>query len=126
MMSLKEQIRWCTRGQWVLAGSSLLVLGGFYLLLYKPTTAKLAQLNSAMITRQRELADNSTRARDLPAVATQVSLMKARLDRSRRLPQPNQFPQFIRDMTALSQQSSLRKFQYKPDVPQRNELFCLL
>jgi Tfp pilus assembly protein PilO len=127
MHTLRDQIRWCARFQWCLAGVMLLVVGAFIVLGYVPKTSRMRELQSRIRDQQRDLMAASLRTRILPEVAAEVERLKVKLERTRKsIPPQQELPQFIRDVTQLSQQATLKKFGYKPGVPSRGELVCEL
>jgi Tfp pilus assembly protein PilO len=123
MVMLKNQIRLCARAQSWLAGAMLVIAGGFFVMGYRPSMQKMAALDEQMRIRQRELGDTSSKAGALPQVASEVKVLRLKLEGAKRLPKLNDRAQFIRDITQLSQQSSLKKFQLKPEPLQRNDLY---
>lgn len=127
MRSLQSQITWCARGQWVLAGVIVALSAAFYALGYRPLTNRLGELRGQITQRQRDVVAGRIETRVLPDVAGEVQRLQARLDRSNKsIPSQQELPQFIKDITQLSQQSNLKKFSYKPGVPTRSEQVCEL
>ena len=126
MLTLQNQIKWCSRLQWWLGGAMLLLWAAFLLLGYRPITRRQATLEQQIAMLQSELSTSSSKAGALPQVAGEVKIQRLKLDGANRLPKQNDLAQFIRDITQLSQQSSLKKFQYKPEPRQRGQLFCQL
>ncbi len=127
MQTLQNQIRWCRRLQWGLAGFTLVLVTTFYLLGYRPRTTRLRELDARVRSQQRDLTSARLQTRILPDVATEVEQLKAKLERSKKsIPRQQELPQFIRDVTQLSQQATLKKFGYKPGIPSRGEVVCEL
>jgi Tfp pilus assembly protein PilO len=129
MRTLKGQIGWCSRAQWVLGVTIVVCLGGFYLLGYRPQTRRLADLHMQIDARQRELRANQSRTLIRPEVERKVNELKRRLDRfDKRLPRQQEIAQFIREVTHLSRQSSLRRWEVMPEAPRRfpNDAFAEL
>lgn len=123
MPTLQSQIRWCARAQWALAGVMLLLVGAFYVLGYRPMTARAQSLDMQIARSQEDLAIAKAQTKVLPEVALKVERLRATLERSKKsIPQQPELPQFIRDVTMLSQQSTLRNFSYKPGAASRVEL----
>ena len=125
MVSLKNQIRWCTRAQIALGGVLFLIGTGFYFAGYRPITKKIESLDMEIRSMQRELVDNSTKSKILPEVAREVRNLRVRLDGSKQLPKDMDVAGFINDVTRISQSTQLRKPKYDPDNPKRLELFSV-
>jgi Tfp pilus assembly protein PilO len=123
MLTLQKQITWCTRAQWTLGAVIVALTGGFYLFGYRPITQRQAQLQVQIAARQFELSDTGSKAHVLPQVATEVKILRLKLEGSKRLPKQNDLAQFMRDITQLSSQSSLKNFHVKPDEATRTELY---
>ena len=122
MRTLESQIGWCAKVQWVLAGAMVLLVGGFYLLSYRPKSVHRAELQGQIVVKERELATNQARTQIKPIVERKVALSKAKVDRfDKRLPRQAEFGQFIKDITHLSQRSALRRWSTKTDTPKRSD-----
>ena len=127
MRSLQSQITWYARGQWVLACVIVALAVAFYALGFRPLTRRLAELHGQVAQRQRDVVAGRNETRVLPDVAGEVKRLQARLERSHKsIPPQQELPQFIKDITQLSQQANLKKFSYKPGVPTRNDQVCEL
>lgn len=127
MPGLKGQIRWCARVQWCLAGVTLLMATAFYAFGYRVQKQRQAALAVQIQEKQRELREGKSHTSALPEVATEVERLRARLERSKKsVPRQQDLPQFIRDVSQLGQQASLRKPFFKPGTPVRGELVCEL
>jgi Tfp pilus assembly protein PilO len=127
MRSLQSQITWCARGQWALAGVIVALAVAFYTLGFRPLTRRLEHLRGQVTQRQRDVVAGRNETRVLPDVAGEVQRLQARLERSHKsIPSQQELPQFIKDITQLSQQANLKKFSYKPGVPTRSEQVCEL
>jgi Tfp pilus assembly protein PilO len=123
MRTLQTQIKWCARAQWAIAIVLLLIVAAFYFLGYRPMSARLNLLTEQILQRQRDLMAGRMETKVLPDVAGEVKRLRERLERSHKsIPAQQELPEFIRSVTQLSQQSSLKKFSYKPGVPTRGEL----
>jgi len=124
MTSLKSQARRCTRVRACLVSVLALMAGGFYLLGYRPADHQLQQLTKQMQEKQLALQSDRERAGHLSKVQLDVENLKLRLERyDKRLPKQQELGQFMRDITQLSQQSTLRKLTVQPGVPKRHQLF---
>ncbi len=123
MGTLQNQIRWCARAQWTMTVATLALAAAFYLLGYRPLTHRLHALHAQIDECERDLMESRLQTKILPDVAGEVEKLRARLERSHKsIPPQQELPQFIRDVTQLSQQAALRPFSYKPGVPARGEL----
>lgn len=124
MKTLQSQMAWCRRAQLSLAGAMLVLVVGFYLLLYHPTQQRLQSLDQQLESLKRDLAANQTRARNLPFVAIEVENLRHRLEKfDKRLPRSQELGQFIGEINQLSQNAALRKLTVQPAAPKRNELY---
>src|SRR5215207_4217781 len=112
MVSLKNQIRWCTRAQLALGGMLLLIGTSFYFMGYRPITRKIESLDIEIRSMQRELADNSAKSQILPDVAREVRNLRLRLDGAKKMPKAMDVAGFINDVTRISQSTQLRKPKY--------------
>ena len=120
MRSLQNQTKWFSRGQWVLGGTIVALAVGFYALGFRPLTHRLATLRFQIQQRQRDVVAGRNETKVLPDIAGEVQRLEARLDRSHKsIPAQQELPQFIKDITQLSQQANLKKFKYEPGVPTR-------
>lgn len=122
--SLQRQMERYQRSTFVLAIAMLVALGGFYFLVYRPAQVRLLSLNREIQSKQQTLDANRNRASNLPVVQMEVSRLEAKLHHfDKQLPPRHQIDQFMRDITQVSQESSLRKYSVVPLVPKRSELF---
>jgi Tfp pilus assembly protein PilO len=120
MGSLQNQIQWYARAQWTLGVFMTALVLCFYFLAYRPILSRQVELNACIQERTRELDASRQQTRILPDVASEVERLRARLERSRkRIPAQLELPQFIKDVTQLSQQSRLAKFSFKPGAAAR-------
>jgi len=126
MMSLRNQIPLFARLQAVLVCCIMAMLAMFYFLAYRPLTSEELALGKQIQERQQNLADTATRLRVLPAVAAEVRQLRKQLEGQKKLPAENDLAQFIRDLTRLGDNWSLKGFRYKPDASRRNECFAQL
>jgi Tfp pilus assembly protein PilO len=113
--------------QWSLAVATVLLVAGFYLVGYRPQDRRQKELTAMLAERQRDLKASKTQTRILPQVATEVDRLRARLERSKKsIPKQQDLAPFIREVTQLGQQASLRKplIEPKPAVrgPRVSEL----
>jgi Tfp pilus assembly protein PilO len=124
MRPLQRKIEWCAKGQWVLAASLGLFLAAFYLLGYRTANQRLSDLRMQIQTKERDLQSNQSRAKILPVVEKEVARLQSRLELfDHKLPKQQELPQFIREITQVSQHASLRKVEVKPGVGHKSELY---
>ena len=122
MRSLQTQTKWFARGQWALGGAVVALVVAFYALGFRPLTHRLSLLRWQIAQRQRDVTAGRNETRVLPDIAGEVQRLESRLERSHKsIPPQQELPQFIKDITQLSQQSNLKKFKYEPGVPTRGE-----
>jgi Tfp pilus assembly protein PilO len=126
MLSLRSQITWFSRIQWTLATVVVLLCAGFYFFAYRPQTHRQEDLKLAIEKQQRELSSSQSQTSILPNVASEVKLLRLRLDKFKALPRYQELPQFIRDIAQLGQQAALKRFVLNPGVPVRDERFNVL
>ncbi|HEY7088528.1 MAG TPA: type 4a pilus biogenesis protein PilO [Tepidisphaeraceae bacterium] len=120
MPTLQNQIKWSCRAQWTLATAIALLLGGFFLLGYRPQTQRLGTLREQIAQNQRDLSADRDQTKILPRVQSEVEVLRARLARYKALPKQQELPQFLKDVFQLGQQASLKRFDLKPGVPVRD------
>src|SRR4051795_3318984 len=125
MVSLKNQIRWCVRAQLCLGGVLLLIASSFYFLGYRPITNRIASMDNDIVNMQREVADNSVKSQILPSVAKDVKNLRLKLAGAKRLPKEMDVAGFVTDIMRISQNTQLRKPDYKPEDPKRGDLFSV-
>lgn len=124
MASLKEQPDRCRRVQGVLAVGLVISLLGFYLFGWRPMTSRQRDLSVEIDSKQAKLQTSQRDASRLPQVTLEVERLKLRLERiDKRLPRHQELTQFIKDLTHLSQQTSLRRLTTEPSSPKRYNLF---
>lgn len=124
MRSLQTQAGMCARAQWLLAAALLLSGAGFYLFGYRPMSNQLRDLRMQSDAKQRQLGMDQSRANTLPAVKLEVDALQLRLERfDKKLPRNLDLGQFIKDLTQISQQASLRKLLVQPGGSRRADLY---
>jgi Tfp pilus assembly protein PilO len=123
MWSLRSQITWFNRIQWTLAGAVVLMSAGFYLFAYRPQTRRQEELRASIVKQQHELDSSQSQTSVLPSVASEVKLLRVRLEKFKALPRQQELPQFIRDIAQLGQQAALKRFSLTPGVPSRDDRF---
>jgi Tfp pilus assembly protein PilO len=111
MQTLKSQISWCRRIQYLL-GMALVVLGViFYFAGYRPRTEKTRQVVAKIAQAKQELQDGQDKARVIPDVAKKLTELNARLKDFKTLPRNRDIGQFMREITEVSHQADLRKLE---------------
>jgi Tfp pilus assembly protein PilO len=125
MVTLKDQIRWCIRSQIGLGGLFLAMVGAWYFFGYRPTTNRIAALDTEIRNMQHEVAENSVKSQILPNVAKDVKNLRLKLDGAKKLPREMDMAGFVTDILRISQNTQLRKPDYKPQDPKRGDLFSI-
>jgi Tfp pilus assembly protein PilO len=124
MRTLKQQMVWYGRVQWALAFG---VVGGlllFYLLGDRPLQGRLEALKVQIESKKRDLAESQNRARSLPLVAFECQQLESQvLTYDRQFPRQMDLGPFIRDLTQVSQELSLRDWKYRPGAPVKNDVY---
>jgi Tfp pilus assembly protein PilO len=111
MHSLKKQMGWCTRAQYILAGAVFVVALIFWLMGYRPQIGKMQHLMSEIGQTQRELDDSQKQAVHLPDVAADLIKLKTELADYQRLPSNPELGEFMSQITDLSHKSGLSKIE---------------
>jgi Tfp pilus assembly protein PilO len=120
---LREQVAWCARAQWVMGICTLVLLVGFYCMGYLPASRRLAQLDRDIANTRDELTNTQGKANTLTVITKDVQKLKDKLENSKKLPNQNDLPQFIRDVELFSRKSSLRGYTQNVLKPVRNETY---
>mgnify|MGYP001458555046 CR=1 FL=1 len=123
---LRDQTISYTRLQWVLAAALLLFAAGFYAFTFRPTQAETQRLETRLEMFRYELRTARARASDLPRIAAENDALTLRLAQSKRLPRHQELGEFVRDISRLGSQYSLRKFAYKYGLAKRSDTFSQL
>lgn len=124
--SLQTRTESLTKLQWWLAGGLAAFAVGFFLFFYRPAEQKRDALKQAFERTAQELAVSRARASDLPRLSSENEELAMRLARSKRIPKQSEWADLVRDITRLSNQSSLKKFTYKYGLAQRHETYSQL
>lgn len=121
---LRNQVIWCERILYILAGGAALVLLAFYVLGYVPTTRRLEALRLQIQAKQREVQGNMDRSRTLPNLAKEVQRLEESVRiYARQFPRNPELGHFIRDLTEISQRLSLGEWKLAPKTPKRGESY---
>ena len=126
MVTLRDQIERYKRTQLIMGAALIAVCAGFCFLGYRPLTSARASLASEITEKQNKQADIANRLQILPAVAADVRQLRMQLQGQKKLPLETDLAQFIRDLTRLGDNWSLKAFRYKPEASRRNEYFAQL
>jgi Tfp pilus assembly protein PilO len=122
-MPLRDKTSFYTRMQCVLAGMLLVFGGVFFLFTLKPTQRQTEWLQRRLEQAQSELDTARSRAADLPRIAAENEALSLKLAQAKRLPRQQEWAEFVRDITRLGNQFSLRKFTYRYGLAKRSEAF---
>jgi len=115
MRTLKDQIGWCRRVHWALAGGLAGALALTFVFGYRPVLGRQAAVESKIAERRLALESGHGRAEELPQLMLRVEKLQAQVERTgRKLPRQPELGQFIKDITAVSQQTALRSFVVQP------------
>src|SRR5438477_6768332 len=118
MRSLTAQITWCRRLQWGLtlgvAVAALLFLFAGYL----PAKKRLDALHGQIQSKTRDVEQNQNKAQHLTLLFMEVQELERKVqDYDRQFPQQADSGDFIREITQVSQQFTLRDWKYTPNAP---------
>lgn len=123
---LQEKTAYYTRTQWLLGGGLIAFVILFYFFTFDPTRAQAELLQQRLNETQGELDVARDRASDLPRIAAENDALTLRLSQSKRLARRNELAEFLRDITRLGTQYSLRNFTYQYGEPRRGDSFSQL
>jgi Tfp pilus assembly protein PilO len=124
MAALRTQAGLCTKLQWIFAGVLAACVLAFLVLYWRPGLKEQAALREQIDRRQSELDANRDVGARLAAVTANVERTKLRLDRfNRKLPRQEELGQFVKEITNLSQQASLRRLSNQPGDLRRRDVF---
>jgi Tfp pilus assembly protein PilO len=128
MPTLRTQIAWFTRIQWLLAGCVVLMAVAFYAMVYRPETTRLAGLTITIGQRERELTAAQLQARVMQQVQADINQLNQKLKDFKKLPaSPSDLGQFQIDISQLARRDNV----HAPSVswsgmPKRDEQLCQL
>jgi Tfp pilus assembly protein PilO len=124
---LQDQIGWCARLQRIMTALMIASAAMFYFVLYRPATARLAALGAATANDRDRLAADTLQARNLPGLQAEVYRLKIELEQSdKKLPRDKDLVSFMREITAVSQQSAVKKFFCQPGAEANGDLVSAL
>jgi Tfp pilus assembly protein PilO len=122
--TLQSHIGWSRRAQVTLGCAFVGLLLFFLLFGYRPQMADLNNLRGHIADKKRDLDSAQSRAKALPMVMAEVARLQQRVERfDKKLPKQQDLGAFIKDITHLSQQSSLRRWRIDAKAPKRNDLY---
>jgi len=122
---LKGQILWCNRAQWAMAMGLVLCIILFYALGIRPATARLTAVVTREATQKSELQSSQMRAATLPQAEQEVEQLRRGVEEfDKKLPQDQDLPQLIGDVTQMSRRAQLTKLAWRPEpMMKRNDHF---
>jgi Tfp pilus assembly protein PilO len=120
---LARQMDTFAKAQYVLAAAMLVVVGLFYVGVFRPQSFELQQLADQIAGKRAELDQDRSQTDRLPRITSELQSLKERLADFKKLPADPQLGQFIDEITRVSQQQSLRELVVEPGVPRRDDLF---
>lgn len=124
MQNLQTQIGRYKTMQSCMAGLAVLMICGFYFACIRPAQNQQAAIASLIASKKTELVVGQARAANLPAVKAEVDQLKGRLERfDKKLPKKPDMDLFMREITHVSEQASLKKVTVQPGTPKRSDLF---
>ncbi len=124
MQTLQNQIGRYHTLQGCMAALAVLMVISAYLVGIRPTQKQQAVVAALIDAKKAELTRGQARAQLLPAVKAEVDQLKDRLERfDKKLPKKPDMDQFMRDITHVSEQASLKKVTVQPGTPKRSDLF---
>ncbi len=125
MSRLDTQVKTCSRLQWGMGAALALCIVAFVLLYWRPGLKKQDKLREEISRRELELNANRDVNTRLQVVTDNVQQLRLRLDRfDRQLPHREELGQFVKEITTLSQQTSLRRLNNQPGDVRHHELFA--
>jgi Tfp pilus assembly protein PilO len=123
MTALKNQSGRYSTLQWAMAGLSFAMAVGFYFGLIRPADNRRVASRANIDWQLGKLADNQREATRLPAVREEVRALKTRLvGLDKKLPKRPDTDQFVREITQVSEQCSLKKVNMQVGSPRRNDV----
>jgi Tfp pilus assembly protein PilO len=128
MLTLKSQITWFARIQWLLAGGATLIVIAFYAMVYRPETRRLTGLSLTIDQRERELAAVRLQARVLQQVQADINQLNQKLKDFKKLPaSPSDLGQYEIDISELARRDNIHARSVSwSGMPKRDEQLCQL
>jgi Tfp pilus assembly protein PilO len=124
MRTLQSQIIWVKRLQWGLSVGMSLAVMIFIFAGYRPAKSRLDDLHLQIQSKGRELDQNQNKALNLPLLALEVQELDTRVrDYDRQFPKQANVGEFVREVTQVSQQLTLRDWKYQVLPPRRGDAY---
>lgn len=117
---LKSQLVRSGKAQWILGGVMIAMVAYFVLFSYLPQSSRLKSLSAGIQSKQRELSASQSRANTLPTVKVDLDKLRLSVDNyDKKLPRQAALGEFLKNITQLSAQASLRNLSVQPGLPRR-------
>ena len=126
MLTLKQKRILSERVPYLSASAALALVVVCHLFAHRPAARELAGLREQTAAARAELATARVRLADLPRVEQDVTELRQRLASARRLPQGQSLDEFVRQITAFGEESSLSKLTVQQGVPRARDLLSEL
>jgi Tfp pilus assembly protein PilO len=127
MQSLKSQIAWCHRFQYLLGAGVVVIAAMFYFAGYRPQGERTRLVLDQIKQTQRELIASQDSARQIPDVAKDLARLRSQLADFKKLPTNPDLGDFMRQITEVSKESALRKLEVNfPGGPRKSERYTEL
>ncbi len=124
MSALQAKIARYVTTQWVMSVIALVLAMAFYFAGIRPAQNDRATIVASIAEQNRQLNEGRARAQNLPVIEAEVEQLRSRLERfDKKLPKKPDMDQFMREITRVSEASSLKKVSVQPGSPKRSELF---
>lgn len=124
MRTLQSQAGWCARAQWILGTSIVALCAAFYLLGYRPSTARQTDLRAQIDLKTRELDSNRRETSIRHTLQLEVDELRHRLAQfDKQLPRQVDWGQFLNDITLLRDRAGLRDCHIIPTGAKPNDTF---
>jgi Tfp pilus assembly protein PilO len=128
MLNLKEQLLWCRRAQWALAGGLLLAVALTYALAIRPASLRLSVVAARATAQQAKLDVARARLQTLAEVEHDTDQLREVVERAdKQLLQSGELPRVIAEVSQLGKDALLRNVQWRADArPTRTQRFTEL
>jgi Tfp pilus assembly protein PilO len=123
MGTLQRQIHFFAQAQRALHGVVLAGLVAFYALVFRPSDARLRQLNEAIASTRSQIKECRDRTNDLPAITRDVEALKLSLRNAKQLVPQADMPKTLGEIAQYGHTAGLKSFRYEPDAERPDELF---
>jgi Tfp pilus assembly protein PilO len=128
MAKLKNQLVWCRREQWALAVALAVACGGFYVVGIRPASLRSSVVRTRLVAQQAELQLARERIKGLPEIEQETEALRQQVEHFQKtVPDANDLPQAIADVTQFGRESSVLDLQWRSDAkPRRTEQYTEL